>query len=76
MTATLVSMTVPIIVLLIIGAVVIGLAWWLAVQAEGRDEWLTGVDETELGTATVVGRKNKDGSVTIVRSSFDRKDNQ
>lgn len=45
MTATLVSMTVPIVVLLVLGSLIIGLGWWLAVQAEGKDEWILGEDE-------------------------------
>lgn len=45
MIATLLSMTVPIVVLLILGSLIIGLAWWLAVQAEGKDEWILGGDD-------------------------------
>lgn len=45
MTDTLLSMTVPIVVLLILGSLIIGLAWWLALQAEGKDEWILGDDE-------------------------------
>lgn len=45
MIGTLSSMTVPIVVLLVLGSLIIGLAWWLAVQAEGKDEWILGDDE-------------------------------
>lgn len=45
MTVTLVSMTVPIVVLLIVGALTLGLAYWAALVSEGKDEWLTGDDE-------------------------------
>jgi hypothetical protein len=42
MTATLISMSPAIVVLLVAGTGVIGLAWWLSVKAEGKDEWITG----------------------------------
>lgn len=42
---TLLSMSVPVVVLLVLGSLIIGLAWWLAVQAEGKDEWMLGDDE-------------------------------
>ena len=74
MTATLLSMTPALIVLLILGAVTLGLGWWASMIAEGRDAWLFGIDETERGTASVVARKNKDGSVTIVHSSYGPKE--
>lgn len=45
MIETLQSMTVPILVLLTAGIVTLGLAWWVAVEAEGHDEWLTGTDD-------------------------------
>lgn len=53
MIGTLVSMTVPLAVLLVLGTVVLGLAWWLAVQAEGRDEWLTGAEPVNHDAAIV-----------------------
>jgi hypothetical protein len=42
---TLGAMTVPILVLLIIGFVTLGLAWWAAIVTEGKDEWLTGSED-------------------------------
>jgi hypothetical protein len=39
------AMTPAIVVLLTLGTFVIGLAWWLSVKAEGRDEWVTGSEE-------------------------------
>ena len=45
MTSTLVAMSPAILVLLAIGTLTLLLGWWLAVVAEGRDEWLTGDDE-------------------------------
>jgi uncharacterized protein (DUF983 family) len=39
-------MTPALIVLLITGTFILGLAWWVSVKAEGKDEWLTdGEDE-------------------------------
>ena len=45
MTSTLVAMSPAVFVLLTLGTFVIGLAWWLSVKAEGKDEWLTGSDD-------------------------------
>lgn len=39
------AMSPAIVVLLVAGTGVIGLAWWLAVKAEGLDEWLIGADD-------------------------------
>jgi hypothetical protein len=45
MTATLLSMTPALIVLVLFGALTLGLGWWASVIAEGKDEWLLGDDE-------------------------------
>lgn len=42
---TLASMAVPVAVLIVVGAVTIGLGWWAAVVTEGKDEWLIGADD-------------------------------
>lgn len=47
MTATLLSMTPALIVLLILGAVTLGLGWWASMIAEDRDAWLFGDDREE-----------------------------
>lgn len=44
---TLLSMAVPIIILSVLGILILGLAWWLAVQAEGHDEWILGDHDHE-----------------------------
>lgn len=42
---TIASMTIPILVLLVLGSLILGLAWWLVTEAEGKDEWLTGTED-------------------------------
>lgn len=39
------TMWFPLLVLVSAGLLTLALAWWLAVAAEGRDDWLTGDTE-------------------------------
>lgn len=42
---TLTSMFTPVAYLIVAGLTTLGLAWWAAIEFEGRDEWLTGADD-------------------------------
>lgn len=42
---TLESMSFPLLVLLVTGLVILGVAWWAAHAADGHDEWLWGDDD-------------------------------
>lgn len=72
--ATIASMWLPLTVLTVAGVSTLGLGWWLAVKAEGRDEWILGMDDTSHGTATVLARRDQAGVVHIVSSTYEPKE--